>query len=1139
MRLYRAGLIVLFFIYIGKSNALAQGCVSTNNNAVINFACGINCGNVNLQVPDLRTTSDYTLSSIPYNPYLYTSVGSNELTTLYVDDIYSAKIDIGFPFCFYDSVFTKLVVGSNGLITFDTANASCFNAWTITPTIPYSGGGLCGSSGQSTAYYPRASIMANFSDLNPNGASSAPDRKIEWRVEGTAPCRRFVASFYHVGVFGNTCGVTTPTTFQMVIYESTAIIEFFIEQKSCQSTTTGGRAIMGIQDWTQSRAIAAPGRNATVWTAQNEAYRFTPSGGATRFINSQLYTLSGTLVATATTSFTTPGVIDLSFPNICPAGASEQFIVRTSYSSCNDPLTTLITDDTITINKTTSLGATTTVTNINCATGATGSITVNVPAGNGVAPYQYSLNGGPLQSSNVFTGLADGSYTVFATDVNGCNSTLTATINRTGNLGVGFSVTNSSCSGVNNGVITILPPSFYTPIQYQLNGGPLQTSNVFTGLAAGSYTVTVTDAIGCTGSTTINVTQGAGVNATFATTPTSCSGASNGTITVTPIGGTAPYQYSLNGGPLQGSNVFSGLAAGNYNVRIIDVNGCNVSLPVTVSPGTPLNATVVKTEVSCNGGANGSITINISNGAPPYQYSLNNVTWQTSNTFTGLSAGTYTVYYRDNNACSNSQSVTITQPAVLTITASSNPVLCFGQSNGQINITAGGGTSPYQYSLNGVTYQSGNSFSVPVGVYTVYVRDVNGCVNSQTVNVSQPALLTLNATTQNASCNGGADGRITATSSGGAGAVQYSIDGTNFQTAGVFNVTPGTYTVTVRDVNNCTAIQSVTVGLTNNLTLAPAPDVTICEGTSTQLNVTTNANQFAWTPATGLSSTTISNPVANPVLTTQYILTAAFGLCSVKDTVMVNVNAAPLPNAGPDGDICFGQNYRLQGSGGVQFAWSPSATLSSNSVFNPLATPQQTTTYSLSVIDANGCSSLVQDQVLVNVTPPIVVTTNPKDTVVFDGDQFQLLASSAATNYSWTPGTGLNNPNIPNPLLTVTTDIIFTVVASTSAGCTGTNTVTIKVFKGPEIYMPTGFTPNGDGRNDKFKPIPVGVATLNYFRVYNRWGQLMFSTNVFNEGWDGQLRGTPQPTGTYVWMVQGVARSGRVITKKGTVTLIR
>ena len=269
MSLYRAGLLFFLFFWIGRSAAIAQGCVSINNNAVINFACGINCGNVNLQVPDLRTTSDYTISTIPYNPYAYTTILGNELSSLYVDDIYSEKITLPFPFCFYDSVFSKVVVGSNGLITFDTANTSCFNAWTITPTIPYAGGGVCGSSGQNTAYYPRASIMANFSDLNPNAASSAPDRKIEWRVEGNAPCRRFIASFYHVGVFGNTCGVGTPTTFQMVIYESTAIIEVFIEQKSCQSSTTGGRAILGIQDWTQNRALAATGKNATVWTAQN------------------------------------------------------------------------------------------------------------------------------------------------------------------------------------------------------------------------------------------------------------------------------------------------------------------------------------------------------------------------------------------------------------------------------------------------------------------------------------------------------------------------------------------------------------------------------------------------------------------------------------------------------------------------------------------------------------------------------------------------------------------------------------------------------------------------------------------------------------------------------------------------------
>jgi gliding motility-associated-like protein len=397
----------------------------------------------------------------------------------------------------------------------------------------------------------------------------------------------------------------------------------------------------------------------------------------------------------------------------------------------------------------------------------------------------------------------------------------------------------------------------------------------------------------------------------------------------------------------------------------------------------------------------------------------------------------------------------------------------------------------------------------------------------------------LNLTMQDASCNGGADGRITATGSGGTGTLQYSIDGINFQVSGIFNVLPGTYAVTVKDANNCTASQSITVGLSNNLNITPAPDVTICEGSSAQLNVSSNANQFSWSPATALSNATIQNPVANPVTTTQYIVTATFGLCSAIDTIIVNVNRAPVPDAGPDGDICYGQSYRLQGSGGVQFAWSPSASLSSASVYNPLSTPAQTTTYSLSVIDANGCPSLVLDQVVVKVTPPIVVRTYPSDTVVFAGDQFQLLATSAGTNYTWSPPAGLSNPFVPDPVLTVTSDVSFNVIATTSAGCRGDGTVTIKVYKGPDIYMPTGFTPNGDGKNDKFKPFPVGIVKLNYFRVYNRWGQLIFSTNVLHEGWDGRLGGVEQSGGTYVWMVQGVTRDGRQITKKGTVTLIR
>ena len=217
MRRYREGLYIVFLFCLGTAGAYSQSCISSNNNTVINFSCGLNCGNVNLRVPDLRTTSDYAVTTIPYNPYPYTTPFGNELTALYADDVFSAKISLPFQFCFYDSVFSKVVVGSNGLITFDTLNENCFNAWNVTPIIPYALGPQCPLPlQQGGAYYPRASVMGAYSDLDPRLAASPTDRKIECRVQGTAPCRRFITSYYHIGVFGTTCGYSIPNTFQIV-----------------------------------------------------------------------------------------------------------------------------------------------------------------------------------------------------------------------------------------------------------------------------------------------------------------------------------------------------------------------------------------------------------------------------------------------------------------------------------------------------------------------------------------------------------------------------------------------------------------------------------------------------------------------------------------------------------------------------------------------------------------------------------------------------------------------------------------------------------------------------------------------------------------------------------------------------------
>jgi gliding motility-associated-like protein len=425
----------------------------------------------------------------------------------------------------------------------------------------------------------------------------------------------------------------------------------------------------------------------------------------------------------------------------------------------------------------------------------------------------------------------------------------------------------------------------------------------------------------------------------------------------------------------------------------------------------------------------------------------------------------------------------------------------------------------------------------------------------QSITVTEPAALSASSANGSASCDGGNDGTIVVNATGGNSSYTYSIDGINFQSSNQFNVAPGNYTVTVKDNLGCTTSFPTTVTLSDNLTFTKQTDPVICESKSVQLNFASNATQYAWSPATALSSTTVSNPVANPVTTTQYIVTATLGRCSVEDTVLVNVNAAPIPNAGTDGFICYGQTYQLSANGGTQYKWTPSTYLDNANIRTPVSTPIKDVVYTLSIVsDVNGCASLVTDSIRIDVTPPIKIRTFPFDTVVYELDTLPILAIASDTdviNYNWSPAFGLNNPNIRNPIVTAGSlnpatgsgtfgnETLYQVIGTTIAGCKGEGYVKIRIYKGPDLYVPNGFTPNGDGKNDRLIPFPVGIKELRYFRVYNRYGQLVFSTTKLNDGWDGTLSGIAQQTASFVWMAEAITETDKVITKKGVVTLIR
>ncbi|MBL0134204.1 MAG: hypothetical protein IPP79_09410 [Chitinophagaceae bacterium] len=410
-----------------------------------------------------------------------------------------------------------------------------------------------------------------------------------------------------------------------------------------------------------------------------------------------------------------------------------------------------------------------------------GSITIT--ATSGTLPYQYSIDGINFQASNQFIGLAAGSYTLTIKDANNCTATTTAIVTTSAGPSATATVTATTC-GANNGAITVLANAGTAPYQYSIDGINFQNTNTFTGLAAGTYTITVKDANSCTEIISSVITNSTGPTFSSSVADAAC-GNNNGSITISVTGGTAPYQYAINGGAFQATNNFAGLIAGSYTIDVKDANNCSSTAIVAVNNANGPTATATSTAGNCSL-PNGSITVSATGGTAPYQYSIDGTNYQASNQFNNIVAGNYTVFAKDANGCISSVPVTVNSIAGPTISTTIIAASC-GNNNGSITITGTGGSSPYTYSIDGSTYQAANNFNgLASGNYTVYIKDANGCISSKTETINSSNGPSLSATTIAASC-GNNNGSITATGTNGTAPYQYSIDGTNYQAANTFN----------------------------------------------------------------------------------------------------------------------------------------------------------------------------------------------------------------------------------------------------------------------------------------------------------------------------------------------------------------
>jgi hypothetical protein len=460
------------------------------------------------------------------------------------------------------------------------------------------------------------------------------------------------------------------------------------------------------------------------------------------------------------------------------------------------------------------VSATTTVTNATCYNSNNGSIKITVTGG--TAPYAYSIDGTHYQPVGSFVGLTAATYHILVRDANGCfNVAASATVTQPTEITASIATTNATCGNQNGQILAQASGGAGSGYKYSIDGGAnFNTSGSFSNLKDSTYTLIIVDGNACPAAfiVTISSTNGPKIS-TINHTNVSCYGGFDGSITIGSVsGGTGNLSYSLDGFYWQSTGTFSSLPAGSYVVRVRDAVGCTGAAGITITEPSPIVITTSIANPTCHFSSTGSVTIYAAGGTGTMAYSINGINYQSSNVFSKLGAGVYMVYVRDAGHCMATSTFTLVEPPeILIMNTGILNVTCNGSSNGALTINAIGGTGTLKYSLDGINYQTGNSFNgLNGGLYTVFVKDANQCIVEEFARVNEPAPLYAFAETKDVSCTGGNNGAVILTPMGGT--TPYRYQWSNFQiTKDLFDARAGSYSVVITDANGCTYNASYTV----------------------------------------------------------------------------------------------------------------------------------------------------------------------------------------------------------------------------------------------------------------------------------------------------------------------------------------
>ncbi len=830
----------------------------------------------------------------------------------------------------------------------------------------------------------------------------------------------------------------------------------------------------------------------------------------------------------------------------------------------------------------------------------------------GATTYNWS----PSTGLNVATGdtvsaspITSTIYTVSGTDLNGCSasSTIPVTVN---SLPTIISTTSTPAVCLNSST-TLTASGATTYLWSPSTALSASTGNsvASTPTSAITYTVTGIDLNGCSANSTVTV----GVNPLPIVTSADaaiCFGTS------TTLSGTGANTYiwspNTNLSSTNGSTVTANpITTITYSILGTDLNGCTgtTTSTVTVNPLPVITVSSVDS-ILCNGE---SATI-IAAGGSVYNWSpsigLNFVTGDTiiANPIVNT---TYTVVGFNSFGCQSSNSISIVVNQIPPVTVANNPFICPGDF---ATLVATGAVN-YHWSTNAL----GNTISVNPLVNTTYSvigTDANNCTAGDTALVSINPVPVISAVAQQSTLCVGQSTNITAS-----GAVSYEwspsigLSATTGSTVSANPTTTSTYTIIGTNATGC--VDTTTISITINVlpVAAAGPDENVCIGSSVQLNAS-GGTTYSWYPASLLDNANISNPIANTTNSTSFIVIVGNQFnCYSSDTLQVIVHALPNVDAGLSNVVCYPASTQLHGNGALTYFWLPALYLNDSLIQNPICTPLDNITYTLTATDTLGC--IASDTVSVKVLNPFQIVANPNEMICYNS-QVQLNATGGY-NYLWSPMTGLDNAYIANPIASPSYTTTYTVYSTDGICFSASDTVIVTVNQLPLIYagadaailfgqsyqlygysssggsvqwsppdflsctdcpdpmvvhinipmtykltvtdslgckaedyvsihlacsddmvyVPDAFTPNADGKNDIFRVRTYALSHITAFRVFNRWGEMVFETYDVSQGWDGTWQGQLCTPAVYVWYIEGNCADGSEVKKKGNVTLIR